>query len=132
MPRIAKELTALEVKRLRHVGKGANISLPVGGVAGLMLQITANQSRSWLLRTTVGNRRREIGLGPFPEVSLAHARDRARLAKETIRQGGDPVEERRQAKARLVTVSCCRFRGHEDKIVTKELESGYDETKVQP
>ena len=29
-------------------------------------------------------------------------------------------------------LSCCRFRGHEDKIVTKELESGYDETKVQP
>ena len=29
-------------------------------------------------------------------------------------------------------LSCCRFRGHEDKIVTKELESGYDETEVQP
>jgi transposase, IS5 family len=29
-------------------------------------------------------------------------------------------------------VACCRFRGHEDKIVTKELESGYDETEVQP
>ena len=29
-------------------------------------------------------------------------------------------------------VSCCRFRGHEDKIVTEELESGYDETEVQP
>ena len=29
-------------------------------------------------------------------------------------------------------VSCCRFRGHEDKIVTKELESRYDETEVQP
>jgi putative DNA primase/helicase len=29
-------------------------------------------------------------------------------------------------------VSCCRFRGHEDKIVTKEPEIGYDETEVQP
>ena len=29
-------------------------------------------------------------------------------------------------------MACCRFRGHEDKIVTKELESGYDETEVQP
>ena len=29
-------------------------------------------------------------------------------------------------------LACCRFRGHEDKIVTKELESGYDETEVQP
>ncbi len=29
-------------------------------------------------------------------------------------------------------LSCCRFRGHEDKIVTKELEWRYDETEVQP
>jgi hypothetical protein len=29
-------------------------------------------------------------------------------------------------------MACCRFRGHEDKIVTKELEIGYDETVVQP
>lgn len=29
-------------------------------------------------------------------------------------------------------VACCRFRGHENKLVTKELEIGYDETEVQP
>jgi hypothetical protein len=29
-------------------------------------------------------------------------------------------------------MACCRFHGHEDKIVTKEPESGYDETEVQP
>jgi hypothetical protein len=32
----------------------------------------------------------------------------------------------------MLLVGCCRFGGHEDKIVTKELESGYDETEVQP
>ena len=31
---------------------------------------------------------------------------------------------------RAAKVACCRFRGHEDKIVTKELECGYDETEV--
>ena len=34
--------------------------------------------------------------------------------------------------ASTTELACCRFRGHEDKIVTKELESGYDETEVQP
>jgi hypothetical protein len=29
-------------------------------------------------------------------------------------------------------VECCWFCGHEDKIVTKELESGYGEMEVQP
>jgi hypothetical protein len=36
------------------------------------------------------------------------------------------------AEGAVIAVSCCRFRGHEDKIVTKEPEIGYDETEVQP
>jgi transposase-like protein len=28
----------------------------------------------------------------------------------------------------VVALACCRFRGQENKIVTKELESGYDDT----
>ena len=34
--------------------------------------------------------------------------------------------------ADLRLMACCRFGGHEDKIVTHEPESGYDETEVQP
>jgi hypothetical protein len=37
-----------------------------------------------------------------------------------------------QLNQRSNTLACCRFRGHEDWIVTKELEIGYDETKVRP
>ena len=36
------------------------------------------------------------------------------------------------AEALITVVSCCRFRGHEDKIVTKEPERANDETEVQP
>nr|WP_233141389.1 Arm DNA-binding domain-containing protein [Haematobacter missouriensis] len=74
-------MSALEVKRLAHPGEGGNALFAVGGVAGLMLQITPSGGRSWLLRTVVGTRRREIGLGAFPEVSLAQAWDRAREAR---------------------------------------------------
>lgn len=101
MPRIARELSALEVKRLKHPGAGRNVTFNVGGVAGLVLQITPNGGRTWLLRVQVGAKRREIGLGGFPEVTLAMARDRAREAKDKIRQGIDPVEERKAAKAAL-------------------------------
>ena len=38
MPRLAKELSALDVKRLKHPGQGRNACFMVGGVAGLMLQ----------------------------------------------------------------------------------------------
>lgn len=102
MPRISKELTALEVKRLQHPGKGRNVTFNVGGVAGLLLQITPNGGRTWLLRVQVGAKRREIGLGGYPDVTLAMARDRAREAKDQIRRGIDPVEERKAAKAALM------------------------------
>ncbi|GAB1362934.1 site-specific integrase [Rhodobacter sp.] len=101
MPRVAKELSALDVKRLRHLGTRGNITFAVGGVSGLLMQVTPNNGRTWLLRVTVGGRRREIGLGGFPDVTLAQARDRAREAKDMIRRGIDPVEERKAARAGL-------------------------------
>ena len=102
MPRIAKELSALEVKRLKHTGKNGNAIFAVGGVAGLLLQITPNGGRSWVVRTKVGDHRREIGLGSYPEVTLAQARDKAREIKNKVRNGIDPVEERKAARAALI------------------------------
>lgn len=102
MPRVAKELTALDVKRLQHPGRGGNATFSVGGVSGLLMQITPNGGRTWLLRVTVGEKRREIGLGGYPDVTLAQARERAREAKDKIRQGIDPIEERKTVRAALV------------------------------
>lgn len=96
MPKRAKELSAVEVRRL-----GAGVH-NVGGVAGLLMQVSENGAQSWLLRARVGEKRREIGLGPFPEVSLAKARERAAEAREAIRNGIDPVKERKAAKSALL------------------------------
>jgi len=76
MPKRARELSAKEVRDLRHPGRGRNVVFPVGGVAGLLLQMTPTGARSWVLRTTVGARRRDIGLGGYPDVTPAQARDR--------------------------------------------------------
>ncbi len=102
MPKIAAELTALEVKRLTNPGGHRNILFAVGGVPGLHLQITPNGGRSWVLRAKVGTMRRDIGLGGFPGVTLSQARDKAREARAKIEGGIDPVEERKAAKAALV------------------------------
>jgi len=90
MPRIAKALSALEVKRLTAPGLHA-----VGTVAGLCLFVKPTGARSWVLRTTIGARRAELGLGGYPTVSLAQAIDYAREALRTIRGGTDPAAERR-------------------------------------
>ena len=96
MPKIAEELSALEVKRLKEPGLHF-----VGGVPGLALQIT-DTARSWLLRVAVGGKRREIGLGGFTTINgIAEARRKAQEARDKIRDGLDPVQERRSARAAL-------------------------------
>ena len=97
MPKLSKELGALEVKRLVKPGLHA-----VGGVAGLCLNVSHTGARSWILRTTIGHTRREIGLGAFPELSLAEARIAAKSIKQRIKEGFDPVDERRAARAALI------------------------------
>lgn len=102
MPKVAAELGPLDVKRLAHPGGKGNAMVPVGGVAGLYLQLTPKDGRTWILRMLVGGRRRDIGLGGFPTVTLAQARDKAREARHKVERGVDPVEERKSAKARLI------------------------------
>lgn len=97
MPKKAAELSALQVGRLTAPGFHA-----VGGVAGLYLMVKDTGARSWILRATVGTRRAEIGLGGYPDVTLAQARSKARETRDTIRQGADPILIRRQARSMLI------------------------------
>ena len=74
----------------------------VGGVAGLYLQITPKGAKSWVLRTTVGERRTDIGLGGYPTVTLAQAREKARETRDKLGRGIDPIAERKAAKDSLI------------------------------
>jgi integrase len=96
MPKLAKPLSAIEVKRLTKPGLHA-----VGTVAGLRLLVKPTGARSWVLRTMIGTRRAELGLGGYPTVSLAQAIEYAREALQQVRGGDDPAAERR---AKRVTV----------------------------
>ena len=96
MARKAKELGALEVGRLNKPGLHA-----VGGVSGLSLQVTPSGARSWVLRVMVGGKRREMGLGGYPDVTLAGAKEKARLAREKIDNGIDPLAERLTKRSNL-------------------------------
>ena len=98
MPKRARELGSLEVKRLTRPGVHA-----VGGVAGLALQVTGTGARSWVFRYRHNGRRREAGLGPYPDVPLAKAREYAREARDMLRHGADPIAERQAAQRRLLT-----------------------------
>ena len=96
MPKLAKELAALTVARIAAPGLHF-----VGIVPGLALQVTAARARSWTLRVVIGGKRRDMGLGGYPEVPLAQAREKGRNARELIRQGIDPIARQQAAASAL-------------------------------
>jgi integrase len=96
MGRKAKELKALQVERLKTPGLHF-----VGGVSGLALQVTSHDVRSWILRVMVAGKRSDMGLGSYPTVTLAGAKEAARAARAKINAGVNPIEERRSMKSAL-------------------------------
>lgn len=96
MPKLARQMGALEVKRLTDAGL-----YMVGGVSGLCLNISKTGARSWILRTVIGGKRSDVGLGPYPEVTLAIATEKAAAIKSDIRNGINPVLKRQQDRSHL-------------------------------
>ncbi len=106
MPKIAKQLSDLQVRRINRVGWHA-----VGGVAGLLLQVRkpakegAQTPRSWILRVKVGDNRQPIGLGPYPQVSLARAREQAAKLVLEARQGVNLKAKKRAQRSALISAA---------------------------
>lgn len=99
MPR----LTALKVKGLIQPGR-------YGDGDGLWFQVRGPEQRSWLFRFKVAGRERQMGLGPFPDVGLADAREAARQCRAQLRAGVDPLDARQKARADSQAASAVTFR----------------------
>jgi integrase len=106
MPKIAKPLNDLQVRRLSRVGWHA-----VGGVAGLLLQVRkptkegAQAPRSWILRVKIGDQRQPIGLGSYPQVPLASAREQAAKLVIEARQGIDLKAKKKAQRSALMVAA---------------------------
>ena len=67
--------------------------------------------------------------GPFPYVALAEAREAAARCRAAVRQGADPIDQRRQAKAVAVaSAHAMTFRQVADKYLTAHARP-HGETK---
>ena len=84
-------LTAGKVRALTVPGRYGD-----GGT--LHLVVSPRGTKSWVQRITVDGRRRDIGLGGWPVVSLAMARDRAFANRRAVADGGDPLAHKRRPK----------------------------------
>lgn len=96
-------LTAISVKNAAEPGKYHD-----GKGAGLFLLVKPTGAKSWVQRIVIRGKRREIGLGAYPLVSLAEAREKAFENKRLAHAGGDPLAEKRKARAILTFEEAAR------------------------
>ena len=98
MPRTAaKPLDVKTIDALKKRPKPYRVS--DGG--GLLLEVRTTGAKLWFCRVTVDGKRRDMGLGGYPAVSLREARQRAADARKLAETGKDPIAERdAEAEAR--------------------------------
>ncbi len=86
------KLTAIEAKALTKPGRYTDGD-------GLHLHVRSTSRKTWVLRFMRQGKLRDMGLGAFPGVTLAKAREKAAAARVHISEGGDPIEIAQKAKA---------------------------------
>ncbi len=80
-------------KGVKSLGQGV-----FGDGGGLYISVGAGTARSWLFRYKKAGKTCWLGLGSYPAIGLADARLAAGKAKKQVRDGGNPVEQKREAK----------------------------------
>jgi integrase len=95
MARLTNRLTARFCRTVSKPGR-----YPDG--SGLYLDVKPSGSRSWIYRFRLNKQAHDMGLGPYAEVSLAEARERALEHRKQRRAGNNPIELRRQNRRRHV------------------------------
>jgi integrase len=88
-------LSDLQLKRWLKAGE----PLAKSDGDGLTFTVSAAGCAAWVLRYRYGNRRHELTLGRYPDISLSEARTMAAIKRVDILKGANPGAEKRKAKA---------------------------------
>ena len=64
----------------------------------LLLKVTPGGSKSWIQRLMIDSKRHDIGLGAFPLIGLAEARERAFANRVAVAHGEDPLADKHRAR----------------------------------
>jgi integrase len=92
---MADKLTDLQIRKAKPTDE--RYKLDDG--KGLYLLVHPNGSKYWRLKYQLGGKEKLLAIGVYGEVSLGEARKARDAARALVREGRDPVIERRQRKA---------------------------------
>ena len=92
MAKTTERLSPLKVPHLVKPGLYAD-----GG--NLYFRVAPNGTQGWIFRFAIDGRTRDMGLGAYPEISIAAARKLAAKSREKLKEGIDPIERRKAERA---------------------------------
>lgn len=93
-------LTDVAIRRIKPAGKVRRYA----DAQGLYLEVTPTAAKYWRMKYRFAGREKRLAFGVYPEVSLAEARTRRDEARAVLRDGRDPSEKRKAAKAAALSV----------------------------
>ena len=77
----------------------------------LTLLVSPRGAANWIQRITVAGKRHDLGLGGWPLVSLAKARQRALANRVAVSDGRDPLAEKRRERTPTLREAAQDVRG---------------------
>ena len=84
-----------KLKKIAKLGKGRHLDKD-----GLYLEMSETGNGCWLLRYQRDGKEHWHGLGPLRDFELDEARERARRARQKLRDGQDPIDAKREQKTK--------------------------------
>ena len=97
---------------------------------GLYLKVTKGGGKSWVFRwrDRDTSKLRDMGIGPYPDYTLAEARDTASICRRLVIAGLDPIEERDRERAEQAAEMAAA-----SKVMTfSKAAKAYIDAKVEP
>jgi len=124
------QLNDLKLKAAMPGGK----PMQDGAVPGLRFEAGAQKGQGkWILRfvSPATGKRRDMGLGRYPDVGLADARAKGISARQLLANGKDPIDERGDEKAQRKAVADALTFEQAARRVHEDSKAGWRNTKHQ-
>ena len=119
-------LNATQVRKLKP--KDKPFKLADGG--GLHLYVTPKGSKLWRMRYRYDGKEKLVSFGPYPDVTLARAREKRTEAKALLADGLDPMAEAKAEKEKQVALNEHTFEKIASELVEKLRKEGKAETTL--
>jgi integrase len=91
---------------------------------GLYMLVAINGSRFWRYNYRFGGKRLTLALGAYPDVSLAEAREALAVARKQLRDGLNPMEERKVTRLAASVARASTFGLVADELLTRMEREG--------